>query len=45
MEGLDRVSDPRRTEGGGVAWALAQVLQNTSGLWFGWSGKVIEAVA
>ena len=41
----NRVADPRRTAAGGLAVALADVLNNTGGLWFGWSGKVIEAEA
>jgi trehalose 6-phosphate synthase len=39
----NRVADPRKTAAGGLAVALAEVLNNTGGLWFGWSGKVIEA--
>jgi len=38
----NRVADPRKTAAGGLAVALADVLHNTGGLWFGWSGKVIE---
>ncbi len=38
----NRVADPRRTAAGGLAVALAEVLNNTGGLWFGWSGKVLE---
>lgn len=41
----NRVADPRKTAAGGLAVALAEVLKNTGGLWFGWSGKVIEAEA
>jgi trehalose 6-phosphate synthase len=36
----NRVADPRKTAAGGLAVALAEVLANTGGLWFGWSGKV-----
>ncbi len=39
----NRVADPRKTAAGGLAVALAEVLNNTGGLWFGWSGKVLEA--
>jgi trehalose 6-phosphate synthase len=39
----NRVADPRKTAAGGLAVALAEFLNNTGGLWFGWSGKVIEA--
>ena len=39
----NRVADPRRTAAGGLAVALAEVLNATGGMWFGWSGKVIEA--
>jgi trehalose 6-phosphate synthase len=38
----NRVADPRKTAAGGLAVALAEVLNNTGGMWFGWSGKVIE---
>ncbi|MDP3761341.1 MAG: alpha,alpha-trehalose-phosphate synthase (UDP-forming) [Ramlibacter sp.] len=38
----NRVADPRKTSAGGLAVALAEVLNNTGGLWFGWSGKIIE---
>lgn len=41
----NRVADPRRTAAGGLAVALADVLKNTGGLWFGWSGKIIEPEA
>jgi trehalose 6-phosphate synthase len=39
----NRLADPRKTAAGGLAVALSEVLQNTGGLWFGWSGKIIEA--
>ncbi|HWP12752.1 MAG TPA: trehalose-6-phosphate synthase, partial [Ramlibacter sp.] len=39
----NRVADPRKTAAGGLAVALAEVLSNTGGLWFGWSGKIVEA--
>jgi trehalose 6-phosphate synthase len=41
----NRVADPRKTAAGGLAVALAEVLSNTGGLWFGWSGKIVDAVA
>ena len=39
----NRIADPRKTAAGGLAVALGEVLNNTGGLWFGWSGKIIEA--
>ncbi|AEG94764.1 alpha,alpha-trehalose-phosphate synthase (UDP-forming) [Ramlibacter tataouinensis] len=41
----NRIADPRKTAAGGLAVALAEVLNNTGGMWFGWSGKVIEPSA
>ncbi|MBE7939752.1 MULTISPECIES: alpha,alpha-trehalose-phosphate synthase (UDP-forming) [Ramlibacter] len=38
----NRVADPRKTAAGGLAVALAEVLNNTGGLWFGWSGRIVE---
>jgi trehalose 6-phosphate synthase len=38
----NRIADPRKTAAGGLAVALAEVLNNTGGLWFGWSGKIVE---
>ncbi|GAC1607140.1 MAG: alpha,alpha-trehalose-phosphate synthase (UDP-forming) [Ramlibacter sp.] len=38
----NRLADPRKTAAGGLAVALADVLNNTGGVWFGWSGKVVE---
>jgi trehalose 6-phosphate synthase len=38
----NRVGDPRKASAGGLAVALGQALQNTGGLWFGWSGKVVD---
>jgi trehalose 6-phosphate synthase len=38
----NRLADPRKSAAGGLAVALGDVLNNTGGLWFGWSGKVIE---
>ena len=39
----NRIADPRKTAAGGLAVALADVLNATGGLWFGWSGKVVDA--
>jgi len=41
----NRLADPRKTAAGGLAVALADVLNSTGGLWFGWSGKIIEKSA
>src|SRR4051812_11579290 len=41
----NRVADPRRTAAGGLAVALGEVLNNSGGLWFGWSGKLVEEPA
>jgi trehalose 6-phosphate synthase len=41
----NRVADPRKTAAGGLAVALAEVLNSTGGLWFGWSGRVVAAAA
>ena len=38
----NRVADPRKTAAGGLAVALGEVLQNSGGVWFGWSGKLVE---
>src|SRR5262245_11627697 len=39
----NRLADPRKTAAGGLAVALAEVLNETGGLWFGWSGRVTAA--
>ncbi|RYF17569.1 MAG: alpha,alpha-trehalose-phosphate synthase (UDP-forming) [Comamonadaceae bacterium] len=39
----NRIADPRKTAAGGLAVALAEALNNTGGLWFGWSGKIVDA--
>ena len=39
----NRVADPRKTAAGGLAVALADVLNTMGGVWFGWSGKIDEA--
>jgi trehalose 6-phosphate synthase len=38
----NRVADPRKTAAGGLAVALSEALQETGGLWFGWSGRIDE---
>jgi trehalose 6-phosphate synthase len=38
----NRVADPRKTAAGGLAVALAEVLNNSGGMWFGWSGKLAD---
>lgn len=38
----NRVADPRKPAAGGLAVALGDVLQATGGLWFGWSGRIVE---
>ncbi|GIX24609.1 MAG: alpha,alpha-trehalose-phosphate synthase (UDP-forming) [Caldimonas sp.] len=38
----NRVADPRKPAAGGLAVALGEALNDTGGLWFGWSGKVVE---
>jgi len=38
----NRLADPRKAAAGGLAVALGETLRRTGGLWFGWSGKVIE---
>jgi trehalose 6-phosphate synthase len=38
----NRVGDPRKPAAGGLAVALGDALSQSGGLWFGWSGKVIE---
>ena len=38
----NRLADPRKAAAGGLAVALGDVLNATGGLWFGWSGKVVE---
>ena len=38
----NRVADPRKPAAGGLAVALGEALQKTGGLWFGWSGTVVE---
>jgi trehalose 6-phosphate synthase len=38
----NRVADPRKTAAGGLAVALGEALSVNGGLWFGWSGTVVE---
>jgi trehalose 6-phosphate synthase len=38
----NRLADPRKTASGGLAVALGQALEASGGLWFGWSGRVVE---
>ncbi len=38
----NRVADPRKPAAGGLAVALGEALHQTGGLWFGWSGTVVE---
>jgi trehalose 6-phosphate synthase len=41
----NRVADPRKSAAGGLAVALGESLQQTGGLWFGWSGTVLPDAA
>ena len=41
----NRVADPRKVAAGGLAVALGDALNATGGLWFGWSGTVVEGGA
>jgi trehalose 6-phosphate synthase len=41
----NRVADPRKAAAGGLAVALGDALNATGGLWFGWSGNVVEGGA
>ncbi len=38
----NRLADPRKPTAGGLAVALGEALKSTGGLWFGWSGKVVQ---
>jgi trehalose 6-phosphate synthase len=38
----NRLADPRKTAAGGLAVALGEALSVSGGLWFGWSGKIVE---
>ncbi|MEA3120989.1 MAG: trehalose 6-phosphate synthase, partial [Paraburkholderia sp.] len=37
----NRVADPRKAAAGGLAVAIKDGLQQTGGIWFGWSGKTV----
>ncbi|WKB51246.1 alpha,alpha-trehalose-phosphate synthase (UDP-forming) [Eleftheria terrae] len=39
----NRLADPRKAAAGGLAVALGETLNATGGVWFGWSGKIVEA--
>ena len=39
----NRVADPRKPAAGGLAVALGESMKKTGALWFGWSGKIVEA--
>lgn len=38
----NRLADPRKPAAGGLAVALGETLRRIGGVWFGWSGKVVE---
>jgi trehalose 6-phosphate synthase len=38
----NRVADPRKAAAGGLAVAIKDGLQQTGGIWFGWSGKTVS---
>ncbi len=38
----NRLADPRKTAAGGLAVALGDALSLNGGLWFGWSGTIVE---
>ncbi|MPW11757.1 trehalose-6-phosphate synthase [Paraburkholderia sp. CNPSo 3155] len=39
----NRLIDPNKPAAGGLAVALGEMMHNTDGLWFGWSGKTTDA--
>ena len=39
----NRIGDPRKAAAGGLAVALGDALTASGGLWFGWSGEVVDA--
>ncbi len=41
----NRLADPRKTAAGGLAVALGEALSVNGGLWFGWSGTIVEGGA
>ncbi|MHA6841653.1 alpha,alpha-trehalose-phosphate synthase (UDP-forming) [Ralstonia pseudosolanacearum] len=38
----NRLIDPQRPAAGGLAVALGDMMRDTDGLWFGWSGKTVD---
>jgi trehalose 6-phosphate synthase len=38
----NRLADPRKTSAGGLAVALGEALARNGGMWFGWSGNLVE---
>jgi trehalose 6-phosphate synthase len=38
----NRLADPRKTAAGGLAVAVGEALAVNGGLWFGWSGTIVE---
>ena len=38
----NRVADPRKAAAGGLAVALGDAMNGTGGMWFGWSGAIVE---
>ncbi|WP_247538032.1 alpha,alpha-trehalose-phosphate synthase (UDP-forming) [Ralstonia pseudosolanacearum] len=38
----NRLIDPQRPAAGGLAVALGDLMRDTDGLWFGWSGKTVD---
>src|SRR5476649_962461 len=38
----NRTADLRKAAAGGLAVALGETLRQTGGLWFGWSGEIVE---
>jgi trehalose 6-phosphate synthase len=41
----NRIGDPRKPAAGGLAVALGDALSRSGGLWFGWSGRIVEGGA
>ena len=41
----NRIADPRKPGAGGLAVALGEALRASGGLWFGWSGRTVEAAS
>jgi trehalose 6-phosphate synthase len=41
----NRVGDPRKGMAGGLAVAVGDALRDCGGLWFGWSGEIVESTA